>query len=305
MANKRDDLRTAPYATPGYLHERIAPTLTKRQRGGTLNYQPLQSDVTAQTGRTALGAITRHSVAGASLSFTLTEKRDRQVMSYDEINESFADQLHAELAMARIGKRAVDSIFEAALMRSLLGGTALDFSAESLLASAIESAASDLQDKGEGAVALVLSSYLFGKVKGNSEVKDRMKNTGVLLGAGGDPRNVTAAQLASVVGVDEVLVGNNRIWKTAAAAEKDANQDPLGLEKCAALVILPNGELQPTEEVQYARTLVYQYGEDNSYPFEVTSWEDDDVDGIVVDIKGYGEFYALNAGLKQAIKILA
>lgn len=301
MADIRNDLRDAAYSAPDLTHERLAPTLVRYQEAGTLWYQPYASDVQAQTGRSALGNVTAHTQGAASTSYACGEIIDRQQMSYDAIRQSYRDNLRADLAMSRVGKRAVDDKIELAMANSLLANP-IDLSASTNLPGDIEDMAWTLIDKAPGQrCVLTINGKIFTALKANAAIKDRMKNIGIAVGEGGDPRRVTAAQMAAVLGVDEVIVAPNRVW---VAMVKAGTLGPTGAA-CGVLTLLPDGSLQPNEEVQLARVISYQYGETDSFPFEITSWDDDRYLGHVIDTKTKAQFVLLNSALKQSVQLIA
>lgn len=301
MAEIRNDLRDAPYSAPELTHERLAPTLVRYQEAGTLWYQPYAQDVTAQTTRAALGDVTANTQGAASTPYACGEILDRQRMSYDAIRQSYRDELRADLAMARLGKRAVDDQIELAMANALLANPT-DLSASTNLPGDVENLAWGLIDRAPGSrCVLTISGRLFTTLKANAQIDARMKNIGIAVGEGGDPRRVTAAQMAAVLGVDEVIVAPNRVWVTMVSA------GTLGATgaKCGVLSMLPDGALQPNEEVQLGRVISYQFGETDSFPFEVTSWDDDRYLGRVIDTKTKAQFVLLNAALKEAVQLVA
>ncbi len=289
MATKRPDLAAADYTVTGYLHEFLAPTLKRLQKGGTLYYTPLASGVTAQTTRQALGEVTANTKASAHTTYACGEILSRQRMSYDEVEQGYADLLHAELEMAFDGKNAVERVLEAAIATGVLG-SATDLTAASDVVAPIATAAAELMDKAPGRpVALVMSRKVFNKLKQDSVVVSRMKNTGIAIGEGGDPRAVTAAQMAAIFGVDQVLVGRSDIWGGSTGA----------------LVALPDPAKAQNQEAQFARTLVYQTEDTVGIPFTCESYEDNDAKGYVVDTLAYADVKVLNSGLKKAFQFFA
>lgn len=290
MADHRNDLRDAPYSAPELTHERLAPTLIRYQEAGTLYYQPWNQDSAAITNRSPLGSVTANSVTTAYTTYSCGEILSRQQMSYDAIRESYADKLRAELAMARLGKRAVDDTIEVALATSFLGSPK-DLTGSTNIPGDVEAESWLLRDKTEGRVALTVSNKLFTALKSNSQVADRMKNIGITPGNDYDIRNVAAWIMAQIMGVDEVIVAPDRCWSAT-----------IGGDKIGVLSVLPDGTLQPNEQPQVARVIAYQFGETDSFPFECTSWEYDAILGSVVDTKTKAQFKVLNSNLKQAIR---
>ncbi len=307
MATIRPDLQSAEFSRPAFLTDTILPPLMKEQIAGTLYYQKVLADNDAQTGRehaATIGTINEHIVAAATKTFSCEEIRDRQKMSYTQV-KGYADLLHAELAMARLAKRAWFNQIETKTALALFGGDALDVSGTSAdIPTDIENAVAELQDKAPGKIALVLSSRNFTKLKTNESIKDRMKNTGVVVGAGGDPRMVTAEQLAAILGVDQLLIGPNDVWYNA--MKKDASStggsDGYDYQGNAALVVLPEASTDPVEEIQLGRTIYYKWSSDGDF-YVCESYHEDKVDADCVDVKGLVDSQILNSDLFKTVTL--
>lgn len=217
-------------------------------------------------------------------------------MGYDQI-KGYSSQEYAELAMARLAKRAwYNKIEQLAADALLKKDSPEDMTAD--IVAGIETAAAELADQGNGDVALVLSNSAFAAIRKDATVSDRMKNTGVVLGAGGDPRAVTAEQLAVVLGVSKVLVGKDAIWKTGVTTGDQA------YEKNAALVILPDKNVAPDEEEQLGRTIYFGYDSADRH-FKINQFWDDVNICDTVDAIGHVAVSIFNPELMKAIKVLA
>lgn len=289
----RNDLAYAEYSNPEYIHEELAPTFKVAQQSGTMHYQPVNADSAAITNRGNLGTIDITGAGSASKPFNAGEILKRAELDVKEVEQCYADLMRAQLALARIGKRAVDGAIETALATALIGGEVdADLSTSTTKPEDVEALAYQLYDKAPGEVALVLPSQVFTRLKADANVQARMRNTGVAIGEGGDPRKITAAQLAAIFGVNRVLIGNNRIWGAIN-------------NTCGALVAIPNGELSPREEVQFARTVVYDTGEQDGFPFTCESWFDNQHLGHAVDTRANAACMILNADLAISIKFFA
>lgn len=297
MSTIRPDLQSAEFSRPAFITDIVMPPLMKDQIAGNLYYQKVLADNTAQTGRAnadTIGAINEHIVAAASKTFNCSEIRDRQKMSYTQ-SKGYADLLHAELAMARLAKRAWFNSIETKTAKALLGGDALDLTASGAdIPADIENAVAELQDKAPGKIAFVVSSRNFTKLKTVESIKDRMKNTGVAIGEGGNAREVTAAQLAAILGVDELLIAPNDVWYNGMTADT--------LEGNGALVVLPDASIEPVEEIQYGRTIFYKWSNDGDF-YVCESYHDDQDDANCVDVKGMVDSQILNADLAKTVKL--
>lgn len=290
MAIRRPDLDIEPVKLPDYIGPRIFPWLGKQQNAGNLYYRDYAADISAQAARDTAAAATINAttVAAAHTAFAVSELRARERMSYDQVI-GYKDKATAELAMARAVKRAWYNAAELADSAAVLvpgaGVTPVDASIS--CATVIETQATLLRDKGQGKVALVVSNHNYVLLKRDPSVKERMRNTGVILGAGGDPRAITQAQMAIVFGVDEVLVGPDSAWYTGVAATSRGN---------AALVMLPEGTMDPTEEVQFGRHIFFEWDQDAKH-FVVESFHEDGSDTENVDAKGQTDLIVLNPEL--------
>lgn len=297
MATPRPDLEIEPVKLPDYIGPRIFPWLGKQQAAGNLYYRDYVTDVSAQASRdtAAVAAINVNTVAATSTAFAVAELRARERMSYDQII-GYKDKAAAELAMARAVKRSWYNAAELAVSAAVLvpgeGVTPVD--ATISCATVIETQATLLRDKGgAGKVALVVSNHNYVLLKRDPSVKERMRNTGVILGAGGDPRAITQAQMAIVFGVDEVLVGPDSAWYTGVTAGSRGN---------AALVVLPSDSMDPTEEVQLGRHIYFEWGQDAKH-FQIESFHDDATDTENVDAKGQTDLVVLNAELQTILTL--
>lgn len=289
MATKRPDLAAAEYTSTGYLHRILAPALPVFQAGGTLYYTPVNTRGTAQKGRSSLGTVTASDLAAGSKIFACSEILSRKRMGYAEITQGYSDLLTAELDMAAAGKDEVEAAIEGLLATELLK-TPADLSASTNLPGDVEDLAAELMDKApDQEVALVLSSKIFTSLKSDTEVKARMQNTGIAIGEGGDPRAVTAAQLAAVFGVHRVLIGKTSIWG----------------DKTGALVMLPHKEKSQNQEAQVARVVTYTAEPVDGIPFTCESFEDDTLKGYVVDTTTQAAVVVFNAALAKAVTLLA
>lgn len=297
-AVRRPDLEDVPVSYPGYLVDTIMPYLEKPQQAGTMYYQKYKADVAAQYNRTTatLATITSTTFAANSITFACKEVLARIKMGYDQIR-GYASQDHAELAMGRMAKRAFYNKIEQLTADTFLKvESPTDVSSD--LIAGIETSAASLADKGKGPVALVLSFANFAAIRKNAAVNDRMKNTGVVVGAGGDPRAITAEQLAVVLGVSKVLVGTDDIWKAGVITSQKT------YEKNAALVVLPDQAVDPAEEVQVGRTVYFGYDSTDRH-YTITQFWDDNAIADVVDALGQVDLKILNTELAKTIKVVA
>jgi hypothetical protein len=178
----------------GYIADICHPPLSVYQTSGTRPAQLYNSSGTAQTNRTASATITGVNNRAANLdSFSCQEEISRQTIDASQ-SPMFGGVAGQELALGVSGLREVLDKIEARVVANVQA------SPVSVLAdvfNGVRDAVMDLQ--GFGDVILVGSYKAFDKLRQNSEIKDRMKNTGVAL-MGLDPREIASAQLAACFG---------------------------------------------------------------------------------------------------------
>lgn len=290
MAERRTDLEQVEISFPAYAIPQILPWFARKQTAGNLYYQAAQTDATAQYNRNtaSLASITTNAMAAASTSFACAEIIQREEMSYDQVM-GYADLAHAELAMARKARRAFYNKVESLGISAILTN-AIDATSDPV--AAVDSYAAKLADKAFGETALVVSNHDFVALKNNNIVKDRMKNTGIYLGYNGDPRSVTKEQLAAVFGVSRVIVGRDDLWYKS------------GYKGVGAVVVLPNADIDPNEEVQLGRSIYFAYDSEAEHHI-VESWYDEVAKAHAVDAVGLVDIKVLNSGLKQAITLFS
>lgn len=292
---RRPDLEVIPVSFPGYAASRLMPFYARPQVSGSIYFQRLKEDTSAQYGRdtASLAAITSHIIAADSTTFLCKELRDRVKMGYDQML-GYSDEEHADLALGRSGKRAWFSRLETDVAKLLLDAeTPVDVVSDPIIG--IDEQIASLQDLAVGDVVLAVSNRNFVALKANETLKDRMKNTGIMPGAGGDARYITAQQMAAALGVKEVIICSDREWYAAQDVADRGN---------AVLMVLPTQETDPNEEVQYGRTVYFEWETAADY-FVMESYHDDDADANVVDAKGLIDLKVLNPELAKTLKVLA
>jgi hypothetical protein len=296
MATPRKDLQAEPFKVPEFIGNLIFPATPRTQVAGTFYFQEVQTDPSAQYDRNtaAIGEINKTTIAAKDSTFACKEIRGRVRMGYDQV-KGFGGLDRAELVMSRMAKRAffnkTETLAAKALLEPNAGVTPVNATVNT--ATVIEGQIPLIQDKAPGRVALVMSSKTFTGLKLLPDIRERMKNTGIILGAGGDARHVTAEQLAAIFGVDQILIGPNNIWYDAVEA---------GARNNCALVVLPDETKDPAEEVQLGRFFYFQWDEE-AEQYLIESFHDDDNDAEVIDAKGLGDLKMLNPSLATIITL--
>ncbi len=292
IQNRRPDLEDLPVRYPEIIGQHLFPFVMSVNEAGKMYYRPVNTDFQAQTGRDTanIGEITRHVIKNAYVSFSTSEVMGSAIMSYDQIN-SYGSADLADLELGRLVIRSFLEKIEQDIADTAFGGTPLDVTTD--IVAGIEDAAIDLQDIGEGDVCLAISAHNLTLLKKDPIIKDRMKNTGVLLGAGGDPRKVTNEQMAAILGVSRLYVGRNEEWYRGVAASKRG---------FGCLFIEPNETQSPTTQAQLGRTIVKKVdGEDKMYI--VTAYYSNNKQASVADCFGNVDIVTLNACLMKTVQI--
>ena len=290
---RRPDLEAIPVQFPELIGQHLYPWYERPNAVNYLYYQPLNDDVAAQTGRdtAAVATINANTIANAKLSFSCGEIIGRDRMSYDQV-DSYGGVEGADIALARKAVRSFSDKVEIMIAKlALEDNSAVDVTTD--IVAAIENEVSELQDLADGDVCLAISSYNFTQLKKNADIKDRMKNTGVLLGAGGDPRKVTAEQIAAILGVSRVYVGANKQWRRGVSAAYRGN---------ACLFVEPRENIEPVEEVQLGRT-IFQAWDGAVNRYIIGTFFDPKERAHYADCVGKIDVKTLNADLKTTLQL--
>jgi hypothetical protein len=290
---RRPDLEAIPVQFPELIGQHLYPWYERPNAVNYLYYQPLNDDVAAQTGRdtAAVATINANTIANAKLSFSCGEIIGRDRMSYDQV-DSYGGVEGADIALARKAVRSLSDKVEIMIAKlALEDNSAVDVTTD--IVAAIENEVSELQDLADGDVCLAISSYNFTQLKKNADIKDRMKNTGVLLGAGGDPRKVTAEQIAAILGVSRVYVGANKQWRRGVSAAYRGN---------ACLFVEPRENIEPVEEVQLGRT-IFQAWDGAVNRYIIGTFFDPKERAHYADCVGKIDVKTLNADLKTTLQL--
>jgi hypothetical protein len=297
IAVRRADLETIPVSFPDpFLVDRLAPYFPRRQEGGTLYYQTLKTAPVAQYNRNtaALADITATTIAAATTNFSCKEVRARIQMSYDQVR-GYYSQEGADIAMARMAKRSFYLKLEAMCANALLvSDDPKDGTADPV--GTIDAAVGALRDKayGTGRMALTMSHSTFAALKNTQVITERMKATGVAT-EGLEPRYVAQSQMAAIFGVDEVLVGADITWRFGVPGASRGN---------VALSLLPSEEVDCAEEPQWARTVIFDWG-DGAEKYILEEFQNPLNDSWVMDAKGLVDFKVLNASMADVIQVFA
>lgn len=292
----RPDLEAQEVSYPDFVGTKIYKWLPKSTIAGRVYFQDYHADVSAQYNRNqaSLADISDTVVASASDVYSTVELRSRIKMSYAERITGYQDDESADLYMGRLAKRAYFNKIETLCAGTLFDATgAISGVADPV--TTIDTNVSALRDLGIGRIALVGANKNLVALKNNQTIADRMKNTGLGIYDLKEVRNVGWAQLGAALGVDEVLPMKDAIgYAGVSGSAKD----------CVALVILPDENMEPTEEVQLGRVIYYVFsGNEFDDRYCMESWVDAPHDANVVDCKGLIQLKEFNPELRKTIRI--
>lgn len=258
-----------------YLCDLILPPLNRAQKVGNQYYVSVDNDVAAQTGRTLGAAPTATTLASASDTFSCAEAIKRVLVPDDEIALMGGLQRAQEKA-ARIGKRSIMRAKENAvvtLLNSAAGATA------DILTSVRQriDIALDAVQRVSGEAVLVCGWTTYRRLTRYSEITDALLRTGIMGQDPRDVRNVNPGTLASVLGFERILIGDDDHWTAGTAY----------------VLKMPNAAAEPDEVPQIGRTL--QYLPDGDQPFLCESYYDSNLISEVVDVRVWYDQEIYNA----------
>ncbi len=281
MATRRTDLEAIPFKNPGFIGGSIFPNFETKQKTGTLYFDDIVADAAAQTDRTLGTAPAAVRIDSASTSYTCAEKIKRYKIDESEILlRGGLDAAQAK--MARKGKRSVAGAIENLAVAATFGDIA-NIAHADILASflmALDTGKEAVEDYADGKLALFGAQKIISRLKRYDEIVERMKFTGVLAGGVRDVRSISDEQLAAALNVDVILSGPSSEWLGAASA----------YDGYLGLCILPNPQVDPDEEVQFGRTMIY----DDDGLFKVETFYSDDLKSEVCDVQSWVNLIALN-----------
>jgi hypothetical protein len=226
-------------APEGYIGTQIMPIVPVTDKSGTVYYNDLTADETAETGRAAGSGPSGTQIATTSTSFTCVEHCERGKITPDEAKVMGGID-KADLVGAKWAKRQVMNALEADICAAILGKAAsTQFDPVKLLSQA-QTALATIQLY-EGKTALISSTATLKRMVQALLNENTMGRVFSRVVAGVNPQVAITGMnfqawkdaLALLMGVDIVLAGNDTIWNSAtydghfALAKVDDGSDPL------------------------------------------------------------------------------
>jgi len=282
------DLETNPII--GFIGDQIFPVVNAAEKTGSIYYADLEADAAVQTGRTLGVAPTRTLIAANVDTFTCAEKVKRYGMALSEVKQVGGIEV-ADAFGAAASKRSVQRGVEEAVADAVLLGAGI--TVDDIEASFVTAAQVGLNAirRYPGRTAFVASYTIFNRIMRYTEVTGRFGLSSAAV-SGVDAVDIVARRpealkllLAGIIGVDEVLIGDDDQWYTSDAAKQDR----------AALVKLPDpGQLSHKENAVFGKNLMYL--PDGSQPYVIESFYDNDTKVNVYDATIWHELKTLNTG---------
>ena len=227
ITGPRPDLAAIEVNPPeGYIGSKIVPTVNVADKTGTIYYNDVTADVAAQTGRSTVTAPNSTTIATTSTTFTCAEAISRGKIAPDEV-KAMGGIAKADMVGTKFAKRNVLNAIEAAIAAVTTGSTAdATFDAAKFL--------------GQSQTALDAVRLYYGKTTllGATITLKRMVQAmladdtfGPMLSrivSGTSPSVATQGvnfsawmnALAMLLGVDQVLAGDDTVWNDGDNANK-------------------------------------------------------------------------------------
>lgn len=291
MKNRRPDLEAFD-VNPNfpYLAERIFPVWDTMKKEGKLYYQDLTSDVAAQTGRTPGDAPTITLESSSNVDYSTAERIGRRGTPDDE------DQLMGgvEAAYRRMttgSKRSIQRANEDLVIAAIFG-TVQQRDILDSLAQALDVVVDALK-RYTGKLVFACGWSTFRRITRFTEVTNTLLRTGVVRTSAEAIRYVTAITLADILGVDEVIVGDDDHWGTTSVSST--------LGKALVYKEVPGADgngtvMDPREEVQFGRLAQYLPGGEGQPSYTVEAYYDDNTLTYRVTSRVWNVAKLLNGG---------
>jgi len=288
---RREDLE-ALETNPGlgFIGNLIYPVVNTAEKTGTFYYKTLTADGAAQTSRTAGTAPTSNFLTDSSTTFTCTDAFKRYAVDRDEVKQmggvEMADKLGGMAAKRSVQRHVEETIADAVLTNS--SATVYDIEASLVARAAI---GLEAIRRYPGRSAFVCSYTIFNRIMRYTEIVNRFSLSSAVL-AGAEARDVIQRKpealrmaLSAILGVDEVLVGDDDQWYDS-DAEKQTR---------AALVKLPDPEVF-SHKMDPVYGKCFMYLPDGKQPYVIESHYDEDDKANKYDATVWYNLKDLNVG---------
>lgn len=272
ITGRRQDLEEPliginPYL--GAIGSTILPVNEVSGKTGTLYYAAVTADSAAQSALAGGTAPTAVSITENSTTFTAVRKNKRYKIPRDSV-KVMGGIANADKIGARAALRSVMRAHETAVAAAVLANSSA--TVYDIEASFINAAQVGLKaiKRYPGKKALVMSQTIFNRVMQFTEVTNAFGLSSAAI-SGADALSIVAREpaalkllLRAIIGVDEVLIGDDDIWYDGAVGYQDR----------AALVSIPDPmAFSEIENPVFGKTYTY-LPDGQSYPFYIESCYD-------------------------------
>lgn len=261
-----------------YIGPQVMPIQMHKKQSGTIYYMPLPSDSAAQTNRSPAAAPTRATNSTSSDTFSCAELIKRADHPVEDVSNAGGEEpVYRNLTV--VAKRSIMRGNEARVVAATLNNTNISGAdiGDSLL-QAIDAGLAAIH-RYPGKKVLAMGWTTFRRICRYSEVTNVLLRTGVVADTAEAIRRITPLSLATILGVDEVLVGDDDHWTAGKAF----------------LFKQADGASEPTMQPQLGRLVTYA-GEEIPQGCYVEAWYDMENRAEVVDGTAYTVAKVFNAG---------
>ena len=231
IANQGDrpDLAEMEVNPPeGYIGNKVLPVSVSAEKAGTIAYATLTADAAAQTSRTAGTAPSSVQISNSATTFSCLQYEKRGSITPDEVKQ-MGGIAKAEVVGSKYAKRQVMKAYESAVCAEILGLTVVATFDPAKILTQIQTADATIRQY-EGKTALVGSTMTIKKMV-LAMLSDRTMGP-VFARLISGTNNATAAAglslqswvngLATFLGIDQVLVGDDAVWNDGSYAGRFA-----------------------------------------------------------------------------------
>ena len=287
----RPDLAALPNNNPiGYVGSQVLPVVRMFGKAGTYYYAAVQTDSAATTSRSAGAAPVAVTISENSAAWSAGERIKRYKVPF-EIVPLLGGIEKTDMIGGRAAKRSLDNALETAQIAALVDGSGTS------ITSAIQDGITDACDqvhRYNGRTGLVMDIGQFRWLRQQTEIKNLLSLSFGTMGAQQSMSAPVAAMklmFAGLLGVDEILVADDKFWPYTYRTT------------CAVVKLPPQGEdnVSYMTEPEYGRTMVYWPKDDGA--IEVNSFPDDDIRSNVYDAISWWSMEEMNSGAKVLLTI--
>jgi anti-anti-sigma regulatory factor len=286
----RPDLAVLPVAQPiGYVGGMVFPTANVFQKAGTVNYQGLVADSSAQTNRAQGAAPSATVIAEATSEFSCGERIKRYVVDWTRVL-SYGGVPGSDRVGSKAAKRSVLNSLETAQLAVLIDAAGTDIT--SSIIDGILGAAYAVR-RYSGKLAFVCNQGTYRYMIQQSAITALLSRSFTNLSAEqvmSLSPDVFKAMLKGLFAFDEVLIGDDAFW-------------PATRTYTAAVCKIPDGTDPESHliEPELGRTMVYL--PEGGSQWTVSSFADEDIRSNVYDAMVWDSIEQFNSGAKSLVKL--